>query len=88
MNTIEFTVERAGLEMGADIDIITTYIYLPGTPDVYTLSNGDPGYQGDPEEIDIISVIGIDTGNEYTLSKKEEEKLFQLIRKQEDNKRY
>lgn len=24
--------------------------YLPSTPDVFYLSNGDPGYPGDPEE--------------------------------------
>jgi hypothetical protein len=26
--------------------------YCPATPDVYYLSNGDPGYPGDPEELD------------------------------------
>lgn len=27
--------------------------YTPGTPDVWYLRNGDPGYPGDPEEIEI-----------------------------------
>jgi hypothetical protein len=27
----------------------------PGTPDVLYLRNGDPGYPGDPEELEIVS---------------------------------
>jgi hypothetical protein len=27
--------------------------YRPGTPHVYTLPNGDPGYPGDPDEVEI-----------------------------------
>lgn len=30
--------------------------YSPPTPDVYYLPNGDPGYPGDPEEFDFLSL--------------------------------
>jgi hypothetical protein len=30
--------------------------FHPETPDVYYLSNGDPGYPGDPAEVDIITI--------------------------------
>lgn len=29
------------------------YDYSPGSPDVHTLPNGDPGYPGDPEEFTV-----------------------------------
>ena len=32
------------------------YNYTPSTPDVYYMTNGDPGYPCDPEEIEIISL--------------------------------
>lgn len=28
----------------------------PGTPNVYTLPNGDPGYPGDPAELEIVEI--------------------------------
>lgn len=28
------------------------FTYLPATPDVHYLPNGDPGYPGDPEEVE------------------------------------
>lgn len=43
------------LEQG-DFRLQVAYDYSPGTPDVMHFSNGDPGYPGDPEELDIISV--------------------------------
>lgn len=30
--------------------------YSPATPDVFYLSNGDPGYPGDPEEFEVTKV--------------------------------
>lgn len=30
-------------------------IYDPGTPDVYYLRNGDPGYPGDPPSVECVS---------------------------------
>jgi hypothetical protein len=32
--------------------LTTPYTYYPGTPDVFYLPNGDPGYPGDPPELD------------------------------------
>lgn len=29
-----------------------TFTYMPATPDVFYLRNGDPGYPGDPAEVD------------------------------------
>jgi hypothetical protein len=36
--------------------LLVEYDYTPGTPDVYYLSNGDPGYPGDPEEFYVTGV--------------------------------
>lgn len=38
---------------GVNLEI--TGEYSPGTPDVWYLRNGDPGYPGDPEEFSISS---------------------------------
>lgn len=46
--------------------------YSPGTPDVWYLRNGDPGYPGDPPEIDIHTLIMDDK----ELSREEIDKLF------------
>ncbi len=46
--------------------------YYEGTPDVWYLSNGDPGYQGDPSELDIASF----SMEDYILSEKEIEELY------------
>jgi len=37
-------------------DITIEFTYSPGTPDVRYLPNGDPGYPGDPPEVEIVSV--------------------------------
>lgn len=37
-----------------DTPYMVTVDYDPGTPDVYHLSNGDPGYPGDPEEVEVV----------------------------------
>ena len=41
--------------------IIVSWKFYPGTPDVWYLSNGDPGYPGDPAEAEIKSVINLKT---------------------------
>lgn len=38
-------------------EVAVEYRYLPATPDVYYLSNGDPGHPGDPEEAEIEGVF-------------------------------
>lgn len=40
-----------------DLRLKVTFDYNPGTPDVMYLSNGDPGYPGDPPELNIESVF-------------------------------
>lgn len=39
-----------GLSFSADVT------YFPGTPDVWYLPNGDPGYPGDPPEVEILDL--------------------------------
>lgn len=41
---------------------LVTFTHSPGTPDVRTLPNGDPGYPGDPPEffVDAVTHRGID----------------------------
>jgi len=47
---------------GFDLEFEVVAHYSPGTPDVFYLPNGDPGYPGDPAELDItrISLWGVD----------------------------
>lgn len=40
-------------DLGEDIDATVKYNYSPSTPDVQYTSGGDPGYPGDPEEIEL-----------------------------------
>jgi hypothetical protein len=39
-----------------EIEVEVEYSYSPGTPDVRYLPNGDPGYPGDPAELEILKV--------------------------------
>ena len=39
-----------------DVEFEVEFSYIPGTPDVLYLPNGDPGYPGDPAELELISV--------------------------------
>lgn len=48
----ETTVEVEGEEVEVTVD----YRFTEGTPDVYYLSNGDPGYPGDPPEVEVVGV--------------------------------
>lgn len=47
-------VEFEGSYIGLIFDI--EYNYTPGTPDVLHLPNGDPGYPGDPPEVELGNV--------------------------------
>ena len=40
------------IEVGGQ-QLRVTFDFTPGTPDVMYLDNGDPGYPGDPEELQI-----------------------------------
>ena len=46
--------------------------FHPGTPDVYYLPNGDPGYPGDPPELEILEVRN-EAGQVIELSEELEE---------------
>lgn len=44
------------LKSGEEADVEVEYSYSPATPDVWYLPNGDPGYPGDPEEAEVLSI--------------------------------
>lgn len=46
-----------GQGIDAEIDLTINYDYYRETPDVYYMSNGDPGYPGEPAEIDITDIF-------------------------------
>ena len=51
-------VFNASILREVDDDVVEVYVtaqYSPSTPHVFYLPNGDPGYPGDPEEVEIIS---------------------------------
>lgn len=56
MNRIKTRNPECGTVTLDDIEFQVEYHYSPGTPDVWYLSNGDPGYPGDPPEVDIVSL--------------------------------
>lgn len=39
-----------------EVELEIEFDYRAGTPDVCYMPNGDPGYPGDPEEIDVTKV--------------------------------
>tara|TARA_R110000868_G_scaffold296118_1_gene556407 strand:+ start:696 stop:1043 length:348 start_codon:yes stop_codon:yes gene_type:complete len=43
------------IELGGET-LRCSFDYSPGTPDVMYLSNGDPGYPGDPEEFSVTKI--------------------------------
>lgn len=43
-------------QSSAPLALLAEWDYYPGTPDVHTLRNGDPGYPGDPPELNILSL--------------------------------
>jgi len=45
---------------GDELDVVVEFTYSPGTPDVMYLSNGDPGYPGDPGECEVEAVYRTD----------------------------
>lgn len=55
-NTLETWVE---LLDGEIVDVEVFYIYEPGDPGVWTFSNGDPGYPGTDDNVEIQKLIRI-----------------------------
>ena len=66
------TIERNNEE----IELYIQYSYSPGTPDVQYLPNGDPGYPGDPPEIEI-TLVTCD-GKLFKLTDEEYDKIYDL----------
>lgn len=52
---IEVTLQLG--DLGEDIDATVKFNYSPSTPDVMYDRNGDPGWPGDPEEIELTELI-------------------------------
>jgi len=46
-----------------DIEFEVKYNYSAGRPGVRTLSNGDPGYPDDPDEVEILELRAVFDGN-------------------------
>lgn len=40
-------------EINCELPLLAEFNYTPGTPDVMYLSNGDPGYPGEPPELEL-----------------------------------
>ena len=55
MRTFTLTTHINGPQ-DSEPEVEITYTYRPGTPDVRYLPNGDPGYPGDPPEVNIFSI--------------------------------
>ena len=66
---------------GNTVDLWVTYTCTPGTPDVYYLRNGDPGYPGDPPEMEIESIKWAKTppGTAPVWHEIKDEALFDLL---------
>ena len=69
------------------IEIEVEGTYIPGTPGVHTLPNGDPGYESEPAEVLVEKVVDPD-GKHVELTAKEmdlaEEGLFEDAADKED----
>lgn len=54
-----FVLSLGGAELAAEEEIAVEieFDYTPGTPDVFYMRNGDPGYPGDPAEVENVEII-------------------------------
>lgn len=76
--TTVMTVERGDEE----VDVLVEGFYWPGTPDVRHLPNGDPGYPGDPPEVDNIHAYAYrdkTRGEEVELTEEEVERAHEQL---------
>ena len=71
-------------EYGDEIEITVKGDYTPGTEDVPYLRNGDPGYPGNPPEIEITSATRDYDGEEVELTEEETERALELIQEAAD----
>lgn len=67
------------LKNGTEVDVEVEYSYSPATPDVFYLSNGDPGYPGDPEEAEILGITEDKKGGRVIDEKEIDEKVFEYL---------
>jgi len=72
--TIETEIEVHGDEVLVTVDAE----YTAGRPGRMYMSNGDPGYPEEPDEVDIIMVTGED-GVEYEPTKEELERIEEEV---------
>ena len=70
--TTEIEVNEEPIEVRVEAE------FIPGWRGRKHLSNGDPGYPDEPDEINILSVIGHD-GLEYNPTEKEHASIYELI---------
>ena len=75
MTTVTMTVDCGML---GENDIVFDVKYTPGTPDVMYLSNGDPGYPGDPAELEVLSATcnGVDISKAFRF---EEDPFYDIL---------
>lgn len=67
------------LKTGTEVDVVVEYSYSPATPDVFYLSNGDPGYPGDPEEVEVLSITEDKKGGRVIADDEIDEKTFESL---------
>jgi hypothetical protein len=70
MKKFQQCLQTMRLDLGVlgERDVEVCFDYYPGTPDVMYLSNGDPGYPGDPDEANITSVtLYLEGGTKYNM---------------------
>lgn len=59
---------------GISFDAVVSY--TPGTPDVWYLPNGDPGYPGDPAELEIHELTVDDKDASFMLDSRFEQDIY------------
>lgn len=60
-------IQRKGIELFipyCDGPFYVDYSYYPATPDVWYLRNGDPGYPGEPADVDFHKIAACPKGDD------------------------
>ena len=68
----------------SELEITVTADYTGGTEDVPYLPNGDPGYPGNPPEIEITSAVD-ENGEDVELDEYETERALEKIQEAADD---
>ena len=77
-HTYEINLERPDDDGYREVKVTVHYRYTKGLPEVPFLRNGDPGYPEEPAELEVIRVVDAE-GNEYELTKQEEDYLYRKV---------